>query len=72
MHNKWFPSKEQNEGVVSRAVDFILDELNELQEELDCPDEFICSLLGTISDKWFTESCHDSLSELKKKNLSQF
>tara|TARA_B100001250_G_scaffold401468_1_gene413389 strand:+ start:369 stop:509 length:141 start_codon:yes stop_codon:yes gene_type:complete len=44
--NKWNPSQEQQSGLISRTFDFLLDELTELQEELDCPDEFIYDLLG--------------------------
>ena len=64
--------KEQNEGVVTRTVDFFLDELNELQEELGCPDEFIFDLLGAIRNRWSPESCHSRMRELKKENPDAF
>ena len=69
---KWTPTKEQNEGVVTRTVDFFLDELNELQEELGCPDEFIFDLLGAIRDRWSPESCYSKMRVLKKANPKVF
>ena len=57
---KWSPSKEQKLGSISRTFYFFIDELNELQEELDCPDEFIYDLLEGIN---FLRRQTDALSE---------
>ena len=46
--NKWNPCPEQQSGPISRTFDFFVDELTELQEELDCPDEFIYDFLEVI------------------------
>ena len=72
MTEKWTPSKEQSQGVLTRSLDFLLDEVNELQEELDCPDEYIFSLLGAIRDRWSPESCYTKMRELKKANPEVF
>ena len=72
MDKEWTPSKEQSEGVVTRAIEFFLDELTEMQEDLDCPDEFIFDLLGAIRDRWSPESCHARMRELKNKNPKAF
>ncbi|WP_320667917.1 hypothetical protein [Prochlorococcus sp. MIT 1307] len=40
MNDKWKPTEEQSTGPISRISEFFINELNELQEELDCPDEF--------------------------------
>ena len=72
MTEKWTPSKEQSQGVLTRSVEFLLDELNELQEELDCPDEYIFNLLGAIRDGWSPESCYTKMRELKKANPEVF
>ena len=69
---KWTPSKDQSQGVLTRAVDFFLDELTELQEELDCPDEFIFNLLGAIRDRWSPESCHAKMRKLKEADPEAF
>ena len=69
---KWTPSKKQSESVVTRAIDFFLDELTELQEELNCPDEFIFDLVGAIRDRWSPESCHAKMRALKKENPDVF
>ena len=68
MSEKWTPTKEQNEGVVTRTVDFFLDELKELQEELDCPDEFIYDFLEVIRNRWSQDSCHAKARQNKRDN----
>ncbi len=72
MTRKWSPSREQSKGVVTRAIDFFLDELTDLQDELDCPDEFIFDLLGAIRDRWSPGSCHARMREFKKENPETF
>ena len=72
MTDNWTPSKDQYEGAIARTVDFFLDELKELQEELDCPDEFIFDLLEAIRARWSPESCHGKMRNLKKSNPEAF
>ena len=70
--NKWNPSEEQKSGSISRTFDFLIDELTELQDELNCPDEFILDLVEAIRDRWSPESCHSRMRELKKENPDAF
>ena len=69
MSEKWKPTEGQNNGPISRVAEFFIDELNELQEELDCPDEFIYDLLEAIRNRWSRESCHTAVRKQKRKKL---
>ena len=66
--NKWNPSQEQQLGPISRTFDFLVDELTELQEELDCPDEFIYDFLEVIRNRWSSNSCHSKARQHKIDN----
>ena len=66
MPDKWKPTQEQQTGVISSVNEFISDELNELQEELDCPDEFIYDFLEEIKSRWAPESCHSKARQNKR------
>ena len=64
--NKWKPSQEQQSGSISRTFDFFIDELTELQEELDCPDDFIYDFLDIIRNRWSSDSCHSKVRQHKR------
>ena len=66
--DKWSPSQEQQSGAISRTFDFFIDELTELQEELDCPDEFIHDFLEFIRNRWSSDSCHSKARQHKRDN----
>ena len=66
--NKWKPSHEQQSGSISRTFNFFVDELTELQEELDCPDEFIYDFLEVIRNRWSSDSCHSKARQHKIDN----
>ena len=70
--NKWKPSQEEQSGSISRTFDFFIDELTELQEELDCPDEFIFDFLEVIRNRWSSNSCHSKVRQLKRDNPISF
>ena len=65
---KWKPSQEQQSGSIVRTFDFFIDELTELQEELDCPDEFIYDFLDLIKNRWSSDSCHSKVRQHKRDN----
>ena len=56
MTKKWHPTEEQNTGPISRVSEFFIDELKELQEELNCPDDFIYDFMESIRNLWKTEN----------------
>ena len=64
---KWIPSQEQQLGPISRTFDFFIDELIELQDELNCPDQFICDFVEVLKNRWSSDSCY-SKARLHKKN----
>ena len=68
--NKWKPSQEEQSGSISRTFDFFIDELTELQDELDCPDEFIYDFLEVIRTRWSSDSCHSKARQHKRENPS--
>tara|TARA_B100000965_G_scaffold206754_1_gene172645 strand:+ start:3935 stop:4150 length:216 start_codon:yes stop_codon:yes gene_type:complete len=70
--DKWNPSPEQKAGLISRTFDFFIDELTELQEELDCPDEFIYDFVEVIRNRWSIDSCHSKVRKHKKDNPSSY
>ena len=69
MSEKWKPTNEQNAGPISRVAEFFIDELNELQEELDCPDEFIADFMEEIRNRWSPHSCHAQVRKRKRENF---
>ena len=46
--DKWIPSQKQKSGLISRTFEFFINELAELQDELDCPDEYICDFIEAV------------------------
>ena len=69
---KWKPSQEQQSRSIVRIFDFFIDELTELQEELDCPDEFIYDFLEIIRNRWSSDSCHSQARQHKKDNPNSY
>ncbi len=66
---KWIPSQKQKSGLISRTFElfeFFIDELAELQDELDCPDEFICDFLEVVKNRWSPDSCHSKARQHKR------
>jgi len=63
---KWIPSQKQKSGLISRTFEFFIDELAELQDELDCPDEFICDFLEVVKNRWSPDSCHSKVGSIKE------
>ena len=57
MSEKWKLTEEQNTGRISSITEFFIDELNELQEALDCSDEFIYDFMDVIRNGWSPDSC---------------
>ena len=66
--DKWKPTHEQQSGVISRTFDFFADELTELQDELDCPNEFIYEFLEFLKVHWSSYSCYSKAREHKRNN----
>ena len=66
--DKWIPSQKQKSGLISRTFEFFIDELAELQDELDCPDEFIRDFLEVVKNHWSPDSCHSKARQHKRDN----
>ena len=70
--DKWIPSQEQQSGLITRTFDFFIDELTELQEELDCPDDFIYDFLEIIRNRWSHDSCHSKTRQNKRDKPNMY
>ena len=70
--DKWIPSQKQKSGSICRTFEFFIDELEELQDELDCPDEFICDFLEVVKNRWSPDSCHSKARQHKRDNPSSY
>ena len=53
MDKNWEP-KEEHKAVVARSIEFISDELAELQEALHCPNSFIVEIANKVLSEYKT------------------
>ena len=51
MVKEWEP-KEEHQAVIARSIEFISDELAELQEALHCPNSFIVDIANQVVSKY--------------------
>ncbi len=51
MTEDWRPTDDQKNGVITRTVQFVSEEVQELIEELGCPKSYGASLLRAIAEK---------------------
>ena len=65
----WLPNEEDNLGPISDSYRSITKELENLQDKLNCPDNFIYDFLGAIQKEWNTESCKIKAKHFKNKNI---
>ena len=69
---KWTPTKFQQSGIISRKFEFFNKQLLELQDELDCPDEFICDFLDVVKNWWSPDSCHSIARQHRRDNPNSY
>ena len=53
MAKEWEP-KEEHQAVIARSIEFISDELAELQEALRCPNSFIVEIANRVVSEYKT------------------
>tara|TARA_Y100001968_G_C18932914_1_gene515092 strand:+ start:205 stop:396 length:192 start_codon:yes stop_codon:yes gene_type:complete len=53
MSEEWEPT-EEHQTLIARSIEFISDELAELQEVLRCPNEFIVEIANQVVSKYKT------------------
>ena len=70
--DKWIPSQQQKSSLINRSFEFFIDELVEVQDELDCPDAFICDFLEVVKNRWSPDSCHSKARQHKRDNPSSY
>tara|TARA_Y100000589_G_scaffold191163_2_gene181048 strand:- start:11232 stop:11450 length:219 start_codon:yes stop_codon:yes gene_type:complete len=66
--SNWRPSQEQNVGIISNTYNLIKKELFSLQEETNCPDEFVYKFVGAIQKEWHKNSCHSKARKFRDKH----
>ena len=64
---KWQPTNYQNERLILSTKKYIKQKLDELQKELDSPNEFIFHFIKDISQDWDPDSCKIKAQKLQKK-----
>tara|TARA_Y100001933_G_scaffold226707_1_gene240885 strand:+ start:315 stop:551 length:237 start_codon:yes stop_codon:yes gene_type:complete len=64
--SNWVPSEKDNLGAISESYASITKELENLQNKLNCPDNFIYDFLGAIQKEWNFESCKIKAKTFKK------
>ena len=62
----WTPSQEENNGIITKTYELIIEKLHYLRKETNCPDEFIYKFVGEIQKEWHPSSCQ-SIARLSKK-----
>ena len=48
----WIPTNKQKDEAVTPAFLDIVESCSQLQKQLDCPDEYVRTLLRRIADTW--------------------
>jgi len=66
--SNWLASEEDNLGPISESYSLITKELENLQDKLNCPDNFIYDFLGAIQKEWSPLSCKMKAKSFKNKN----
>ena len=66
---EWVPSEQDNLGPISQSYSSISKELENLQDKVNCPDNFIYDFLGAIQKDWDLESCKIKAKHIKNKKI---
>ena len=67
-NEKWQPTNYQKDRLISSTKKYISQKLNDLHEELQCPNEFIFDFIKDIQQDWDPDS-FKLKSEGIQKNL---
>ena len=67
--SNWVPTEEDNLGAISESYYSITTELENLQDKVNCPDNFIYDFLGAIQKEWAPESCKMKVKSFKNNNI---
>ena len=66
-NSNWLPSEEDNLGAISEIYYSIAKELENLQDKINCPDNFIYEFLEAIQKEWSPESYKIKAKSFKNK-----
>ena len=69
MAKDWTPSDDQKDGLITRAYQLVHEEMEQLQNQLNCPDEFIYDFLEEIRDHYSPTSCFARIRKNKNHNI---
>ena len=69
MPKDWTPSDHQKEGPISRSYELVHQEMERLQSQLECPDEFIYDFLEAIRDHYSPTSCFARIRQNKNQSI---
>ena len=65
-NQKWEPTNYQKDRLISFTKKYIYQKLNDLQKELECPDEFIFDFIKDIQQEWDPDSYKSRAEKLQK------
>tara|TARA_B100000965_G_C19481556_1_gene708768 strand:- start:381 stop:563 length:183 start_codon:yes stop_codon:yes gene_type:complete len=60
MKEKWKPTVDQENGVISSSREFIKGEANDLLEEFQCPPHYIAGILKSIASDFESKEKKDA------------
>ena len=63
---KWQPTNYQKDRLISFTKKYIKQKLNDLQKEIDCPDEFIFNFTKDIQQDWNPNSYKSKAERIQK------
>ncbi|ABM72761.1 Conserved hypothetical protein [Prochlorococcus marinus str. MIT 9515] len=66
---KWIPTNYQKDRLISCTKRYIYQKLNELQKEIECPNEFIFDFIKDIQQDWDSNSYKLKAENLQKNQL---
>ena len=66
---KWQATNYQKERPISNTKKYIKQKLDELQKEIECPNEFIYDFIEDIQKNWDPDSCKLKAQKLQEKKF---
>ena len=66
---KWQATNYQKERPISNTKKYIKQKLDELQKELECPNEFIFDFIKDIQKDWDPDSSKSKAEKIQKNQI---
>ena len=66
INKEWHPTNYQRDRTISETKKYIEQRLDDLHNELGCPNEFIYDFIKDIQHDWDPDSCKSKAEDLQK------